>query len=67
MTDIHRANGALNEDSAYKPDFEGFGRIINIRCIVLVAEFKPKSRNSAVESDFIELGKQMKTLYNDLV
>lgn len=32
-----------------------------------MAEFKPKSRNSAIESDFIKLGKHMKIMYNDLV
>lgn len=64
---FHRANGTLNGDSTFKPDFQVFSRIINIRCIAIVAEFKPKSRNSAVESDLIKLGKQMKLVYNDLV
>ncbi|KAG2237224.1 hypothetical protein INT48_006628 [Thamnidium elegans] len=64
---VRWANGALNEDSTFKPDFQVFSRIINIKCIVIVAEFKPKSRNSAVESDLIKLGKQMKLMYNELV
>ncbi|KAG2217928.1 hypothetical protein INT45_012591 [Circinella minor] len=64
---VQWANGALKEDSVFKPDFQVFSRIINIRCIVIVAEFKPKSRNSAVESDLIKLGKQMKLMYNELV
>lgn len=67
LIQFNRANGALNEDSTFKSDFQVFSRIVNIRCIVIVAEFKPKSRNSAIESDLIKLGKQMKLLYNDLV
>lgn len=64
---FHRANGTLNGDLTSKPGFQVFSRIINIRCIVIVTEFKPKSRNSAVESDLIKLGKQMKLVYNDLI
>lgn len=64
---FHRANGTLNGDLTSKPGFQVFSRIINIRCIVIVAAFKHKPRNSAVESDFIKLGKQMKLKYNDLI
>ncbi|ORE02587.1 hypothetical protein BCV72DRAFT_234494 [Rhizopus microsporus var. microsporus] len=64
---FHRINGALNEDSTFKPEFQVFSRCINIRFIVIVAKFKSKSRNSAVKSDLIKLGKQMKPMYNDLV
>ncbi|GAA5816089.1 hypothetical protein MFLAVUS_009611 [Mucor flavus] len=60
-------NGALNDDSTFKPDFQVFSRAINIKCIVVVTEFKPTSRNSAVESDLVKLGKQMKLIYNNLV
>ncbi|KAI7904908.1 uncharacterized protein BX663DRAFT_484271 [Cokeromyces recurvatus] len=64
---VRWANGALNEDSIFKPDFQVSSRIINIRCIVIVTEFKPKSHNSAVESGLIKLGKQMKLMYNNLI
>ncbi|CAO3668250.1 unnamed protein product [Rhizopus stolonifer] len=64
---VHWASGVLNEDSSFKPDFRVFSRIINIKCTVVVAEFKSKSHNSAVESDLLKLGKQMKLMYNDLV
>ncbi|KAG1047743.1 hypothetical protein G6F43_009827 [Rhizopus delemar] len=57
---VRWANGTLNGDLTSKPGFQVFSRIINIRCIVIVAAFKHKPRNSAVESDFIKLGKQMK-------
>ncbi|KAI7847360.1 hypothetical protein BDC45DRAFT_562378 [Circinella umbellata] len=49
--------------STMNPDFQVFSSIINIRCIVIAAGFKPKSRNSAVESDLVKSGKQMKLIY----
>ncbi|GAA5816093.1 hypothetical protein MFLAVUS_009615 [Mucor flavus] len=64
---VRWANGASNKDSTFKPDFQVFSGIINVRCIVIAAEFKRKSRNSAVESDLVKLGKQMKLIYNNLV
>lgn len=67
MIHFYRANSALNKDSVFKPGFRVFSHIINIRCIVIVAEFKHKSHNLAVESDLIKLGKQMKLVFNDLV
>lgn len=64
---FHRANAPLNEGSVYKPDFQVFSRVINFKCIVIVAEFKHKSHNSSVESDLVKLGKEMKLVYNDLI
>ncbi|KAG2205501.1 hypothetical protein INT47_005875, partial [Mucor saturninus] len=64
---VRWSNGALKEDTMFKPGFQVFSRVINIRCIIIVAEFKAKSHNSAVESDLVKLGKQMKVMYNELV
>ncbi|KAI8367959.1 hypothetical protein EDC96DRAFT_143342 [Choanephora cucurbitarum] len=57
------ANDALNDNLIFRPGFQ----VVNVRCIVIVAEFKPKSRNSAVKSNLVKLGKQMKLVYNDLI
>lgn len=67
LVHFHRANGVLNGDSAFELDFQVFSRIINIKCIAIVADFKSKSYNSAVESDLFKLRKQMKPMYNDLI
>ncbi|KAI8057547.1 uncharacterized protein B0P05DRAFT_498570 [Gilbertella persicaria] len=64
---VRWANGALNQDLSFKPDFQVSTRCINIKLVVVVAEFKPKSYNSSVESDLVKLGKQMKLMYNDIV
>ncbi|CAO3664867.1 unnamed protein product [Rhizopus stolonifer] len=64
---VQWANGALNRNVSFKPDFQVSTRCINIKCIVVVAEFKPKSHNSSVESDLVKLGKQMRLIYNDIV
>ena len=60
---FHMANDALNDNLIFRPGFQ----VVNVRCIVIVAEFKPKSRNSAVKSNLVKLGKQMKLVYNDLI
>ncbi|KAG1520862.1 hypothetical protein G6F46_009038 [Rhizopus delemar] len=52
---------------SYKPDFCVYTQTINIKCVILIAEFKPTENNSAVESDEVKLGRQMKAAYNDLV
>ncbi|KAG1040106.1 hypothetical protein G6F43_012355 [Rhizopus delemar] len=52
---------------SYKPDFCVYTQTINTKCIILIAEFKPTENNSAVESDEVKLGRQMKAAYNDLV
>ncbi|KAG2206919.1 hypothetical protein INT45_001264, partial [Circinella minor] len=52
---------------SYKPDFCVYTHTINIKCVILIAEFKPTENNSAVESDEVKLGRQMKAAYNDLV
>ncbi|KAL9549887.1 hypothetical protein MBANPS3_004990 [Mucor bainieri] len=64
---VRWANGTLYHDSSFKPDFQVSTRCINVKCVIVVAEFKPKSHNSSVESDLVKLGKQMKTMCNDLV
>lgn len=64
---FYRANGALQENSVFKPDFQVLSQIINTKYVVIVAEFKPKDNNSAVESDFLKLAKQMKLMFNDAV
>ncbi|OAD04261.1 hypothetical protein MUCCIDRAFT_183364 [Mucor lusitanicus CBS 277.49] len=61
------ANATLNQDMQYKPDFQVSTRFINVKCVIIVAEFKPKSHHSSTESDLIKLGKQLKLMYNDLV
>jgi hypothetical protein len=66
---FYRANAELTSSGVktYKPEFTAFSRIINIKCVVLVSEFKPTKSNSAVESDLVKLGRQMRSIYNDLV
>lgn len=40
---------------------------INVKCLLVVGEFKQSSSYSQVESDVVKLGKQMRTIYNELV
>ncbi|CEG64292.1 hypothetical protein RMATCC62417_01290 [Rhizopus microsporus] len=64
------ANGndlSNNEPKAYKPDFVVYSMTINVKCVVLIAEFKPTEQNSTIESDSVKLARQMRTIYNDLV
>lgn len=61
-----RANGKLQKDSEFKPDFVVYSISINVKCILVLGEFK-KSNYSAIESDRVKLGKQMRTIYNELV
>ncbi|KAI8641965.1 hypothetical protein BD408DRAFT_345156 [Parasitella parasitica] len=67
--EIQWANAELTSSGSktYKPDFTLFSRIINVKCVLLVSEFKPTKCNSAVESDLVKLGRQMRSTYNDLV
>lgn len=54
----------MSDNSTFKPDFQILDRFINIKCIVIAAEFKRTSRNSAIESDLVkldELGKHNET------
>lgn len=42
---------------AFKPDFLVYNLSGSVRCVILIAEFKPTERNSYIESDFIKLAK----------
>jgi hypothetical protein len=44
-----------------------YTQAINIKCVILIAEFKPTENNSAVGSDQVKLARQMKASCNDLV
>lgn len=64
---LYRANGELQKDSKFKPDFVVYSISINVKCILVLGEFKNLSNHSAIESDKVKLGKQMKAIYNELV
>ncbi|KAI8882113.1 hypothetical protein K501DRAFT_251935 [Backusella circina FSU 941] len=63
------ANGQLikNNNAAFKPDFLVYNISDSVKCVILIAEFKPTEQNSYVESDLIKLSKQMKDTLNKLV
>lgn len=62
------ANVSLSSDSkSYKPVFKLYDSFLNVKCIVLVSEFKPTKNYSSVESDLVKLARQMKLSYNHLV
>ncbi|KAG1056192.1 hypothetical protein G6F43_001898 [Rhizopus delemar] len=63
------ANGLLsrNDNGAFKPDFSVYNISGSIKCVVLIAEFKPTEKNSNVESDLVKLAKQMKEILNKLI
>lgn len=66
---FYRSNAVLPSSGTkvYKPDFAVFSHIINKKCLLLVSEFKPTKQNSAIESDLVKLGHQMRSTYNALV
>jgi hypothetical protein len=57
----------LTPGSIFKADFLVFSNVINIKCVIIIAKFKLASHNSAIESDLVNSGKQMKDILNDLV
>lgn len=63
------ANGQLikNNNAAFKPDFLVYNISGSVKCVILIAEFKPIEQNSYVESDLVKLSKQMKDTLNKLV
>lgn len=62
------ANASISSDSkSYKSDFKLYGSFLNVKCVVLVSEFKPTKYQSSVESDLVKLARQMKLSYNHLV
>ncbi|KAI8880659.1 hypothetical protein K501DRAFT_324882 [Backusella circina FSU 941] len=62
-------NGQLikNNSAAFKPDFLVYDISDSVKCVILIAEFKPTEQNSYVESDLVKLSKQMKDTLNKLV
>lgn len=66
---IKWANGQLtrNNNVAFKPDFVVYNISGSVKCIVLIAEFKPTEQNPYVESDLVKLAKQMKVILNKLI
>jgi hypothetical protein len=64
-----RANGQLKSKDAnkYKPDFLISFKCVNTLCGLVVGEFKAPNHQSALESDLVKTGKQMRCLYNSLV
>ncbi|KAG2237880.1 hypothetical protein INT48_002184 [Thamnidium elegans] len=63
----NRANDELKKISKFKPDFVVYSIAINVMCILVIGEFKKTNNYSAIESDIVKLGKQMRLTYNDLV
>lgn len=63
------ANGQLikNNSAAFKPDFLVYNISGSVKCVLVIAEFKPTEKNSYVESDLVKLSKQMKDTFNKLV
>ncbi|KAG2215053.1 hypothetical protein INT46_008287 [Mucor plumbeus] len=63
------ANGQLikNNNAAFKPEFLVYNISGSVKCVILIAEFKPTEQNSYVESDLVKLSKQMKDTLNKLV
>lgn len=63
------ANGQLirSNQNEFKPDFLVYNLSGSVKCIILIAEFKPTEQNSYVESDLIKLAKQMKIILNGLI
>ncbi|KAG0735791.1 hypothetical protein G6F16_012547 [Rhizopus arrhizus] len=63
------ANGQVNNDNnnSFKPDFLVYNLSGSVKCIALIAEFKPTEQNSYVESDLVKLAKQMKAILNKLI
>ncbi|KAG1146678.1 hypothetical protein G6F38_004762 [Rhizopus arrhizus] len=63
------ANGQLERGNpkTCKPDFLVYNLPGNVKCVVLIAEFKRPDQNSYVESDLIKVGKQMKLTMSKLV
>lgn len=58
---LYRANGndiKKHDPVSYKPDFCVYTQAVNIKCVILIAEFKPTENNSAVESDEVKLSGQ---------
>ncbi|KAI7906758.1 uncharacterized protein BX663DRAFT_428090, partial [Cokeromyces recurvatus] len=51
----------------FKPDFVVYSISINVKCISVLGEFKKSTNYSAIESDKVKLGKQMRAIYNELV
>ncbi|KAG2205020.1 hypothetical protein INT47_002644, partial [Mucor saturninus] len=63
----YRANGELHKDSNLKPDFVVYTISFNVKFILVLGEFKNAANYTAIESDRVKLGKQMRTVYNELV
>ena len=40
---------------------------INVKCVLVLGEFKKSTNYSTIESDRVELGKQMRAIHNKLV
>lgn len=64
---FYRANGELLKDSNVKPDFVVYTISVNAKFILVLSEFKNATNYTAIESDKVKLGKQMRTVYNELV
>ncbi|KAI9259833.1 hypothetical protein EDC94DRAFT_155063 [Helicostylum pulchrum] len=44
-----------------------YSLFVNVKLIVVLAEFKPPKKTSATETDLVKLGRHMRTAYNDRV
>ncbi|CAO3703716.1 unnamed protein product, partial [Rhizopus stolonifer] len=66
---IKWANGQLKNGNhnSFKPDFLVYNLSGSVKCVILIAEFKPTENNSYVELDLIKLAKQMKATLNKLI
>ncbi|KAI8148540.1 hypothetical protein BJV82DRAFT_663904 [Fennellomyces sp. T-0311] len=51
----------------YKTDYGVYANGLSKKCVVLVAEFKPREGRQRQESDFIKIGKEMRTMLNRLI
>jgi hypothetical protein len=63
------ANGQVNnnDNNSFKPDFLVYNLSGSVKCVVLIAEFKPTEQNSYVESGLVKIAKQMKATLNKLI
>lgn len=64
---IKWANGELKKNSKFKPNFMVYSISINVKCVLVIGGFKKSTNYSAIESDRVKLGKQMRITYNELV
>ncbi|ORX55764.1 hypothetical protein DM01DRAFT_1335152 [Hesseltinella vesiculosa] len=61
----NQVSGRNHKD--YKPDFTASAKATNSWISIVVGEFKKPGYSPTMESDFLKIGKQMRSMINDLV